>query len=84
MYNLLYLFSLQHSAECPIKILSEENGISSIPNEKRQQNIPVAVSVIIESADHHILLTRRPAHMRTSPKLWVPPGGHLGNKLIAN
>lgn len=77
--NYLFVnFSFQHSAECPIKILSEEEGIYNIPDEKKQLRIPVAVSVIIESADHHILLTRRPAHMRTSPKLWVPPGGHLG------
>lgn len=68
---------LQHSVECPIKALWEENQIDNVPLEKQEQFINVAVSMMIESSDHHILLTRRPAHMRTSPKIWVPPGGHL-------
>lgn len=36
---------------------------------------PFEVSVLVESSDERILLTRRAAHMRAFPGVWVPPGG---------
>ena len=32
---------------------------------------------IPETSDSQILLTRRAAHMRTFPNVWVPPGGSI-------
>lgn len=78
LFDILSNSSFQHSIECPIREISEQDLIHNIPLEKQDQYINVAVSIIIESSDNHVLLTRRPAHMRTSPKIWVPPGGHLG------
>ena len=33
--------------------------------------------VFLETSDGQILLTRRAAHMRTFPNIWVPPGGSI-------
>ena len=34
----------------------------------------VAVTVLLQSSDGQVLVTRRPEHMRTFPNVWVPPG----------
>lgn len=70
---------------CPIKLLKDLGNSyplsDGIREDKIGLNIPVAVSIIVESSDKHILLTRRAAHMRSSPRVWVPPGGHLGKNV---
>ncbi|KAL3318598.1 nudix (nucleoside diphosphate linked moiety X)-type motif 17 [Cichlidogyrus casuarinus] len=45
----------------------------------RPERIPVAGSCIIETAEsgQGVFLTRRAGHLRTFPRLWVPPGGHV-------
>ena len=39
--------------------------------------IALGVVVLLESADHRVLLTRRASHMRTFPSCWVCPGGGI-------
>jgi 8-oxo-dGTP pyrophosphatase MutT (NUDIX family) len=41
------------------------------------QGVYVGVSLIVESSDEHILMTQRSDHMRSFPRAWVPPGGHV-------
>ncbi|GLH14618.1 Nucleoside diphosphate-linked moiety X motif 17 [Gryllus bimaculatus] len=65
---------LQHSPECPILRLDEPSQVSE---KVRSQGVYVAVTVILESLDHKILLTQRSDRMRAFPRVWVPPGGHL-------
>ncbi|KAL0271152.1 UNVERIFIED_CONTAM: hypothetical protein PYX00_008340 [Menopon gallinae] len=80
IWNLILKLLFKHSPECPIKIQSQleiKSEEDDIKPEKKEQGIPVAVSVLVESSDRHILLTKRPSHMRSSPNVWVSPGGHL-------
>ncbi|KAF4521257.1 hypothetical protein B566_EDAN008458 [Ephemera danica] len=74
-----HIAMLHHSPECPVGNLSEDD-ISSIPSEIAGRGIDVAVSVLVESKDSLILMTKRPEHMRTFPRAWVPPGGHIEQK----
>lgn len=37
----------------------------------------MGVAVLVESFDSHVLMTQRSDHMRSFPRAWVPPGGHL-------
>jgi hypothetical protein len=67
----------QHSPECPIANLLKED-IEKIPLDVQNRGVDVAVSILIESKDSRILMTKRPEHMRTFPRAWVPPGGHIG------
>ncbi|XP_059479652.1 nucleoside diphosphate-linked moiety X motif 17-like [Neocloeon triangulifer] len=67
---------LQHSRECPIGNLSDYDR-DLIPADVQERGIDVAVSILLQSKDSRILMTRRPDHMRTFPKAWVPPGGHI-------
>lgn len=78
---------LQHSPECPIKKGSVSNyynkTLSTVEdNISTTSNIRVAASVIVESSDSHILLTKRTPFMRSSPNVWVTPGGHIGNTCV--
>jgi len=63
-----------HFTACPTRMIKLPQ-YSSITLEK-QQVIRVGVSVLLEY-NGKILLTRRPAHMRTFPLCWVLPGGHV-------
>lgn len=58
---------------CPFKEISAD----SIEPEKQEKFIPVACVGLLVSSDEKVLLTRRPAHMRAFPLIWVPPGGHV-------
>lgn len=74
-----HIAMLHHSPECPVGNLSEDD-ITSIPSEILGRGIDVAVSVLVETKDSRILMTKRPEHMRTFPRAWVPPGGHIEEK----
>ncbi|CAB3363429.1 Hypothetical predicted protein [Cloeon dipterum] len=67
---------LQHSPECPVGNITDYDK-DIIPPEDMSRGIDVAVSILLQSKDCRILFTRRPDHMRTFPKAWVPPGGHI-------
>jgi 8-oxo-dGTP pyrophosphatase MutT (NUDIX family) len=66
---------LQHLPECPMKERFEEaaSGVEA----GRRVGVDAGVVAVVESSDQHVLLTRRAAHMRTFPGLWVPPGGGM-------
>ena len=66
---------LRHPPFCPMLHLLPKLK-QSIQNDS---GISVAVAVILESSDSKVLITRRPAHMRTFPNIWVPPGGGSEN-----
>ena len=53
-----------------------QNNSSQIPDNPSNR-IAVGVVIVFESHDHHVLLTRRAAHMRTFPLCWVCPGGGI-------
>ncbi|GFG35576.1 hypothetical protein Cfor_00067 [Coptotermes formosanus] len=63
-----------HSPECPLWRLHQCNT-PVIPPQDR--GIYVGVAVLVESFDAHVLMTQRSDHMRSFPRAWVPPGGHL-------
>lgn len=67
---------LKHSPLCPFNELDQET-IEREDLLNKDNNILVAVSVLAQSSDGHILLSRRPSHMRTFPGIWVTPGGHV-------
>lgn len=67
---------LIHPRHCPFVHLSDAE-IDLIPSGTRGKGVHVGVSVLLLSQDLCVLLTRRAAHMRTFPCVWVPPGGHL-------
>ncbi|CAG0895975.1 unnamed protein product [Darwinula stevensoni] len=68
--------SIKHPPFCPIEHMGPEL-LASIPEEHLSRGIDVGVSVILESSDSYVLMTRRAAHMKTFPSVWVPPGGHI-------
>ncbi|XP_069675045.1 nucleoside diphosphate-linked moiety X motif 17-like [Periplaneta americana] len=74
--------TLHHSPICPFWKL-HERGIPVTPPKNR--DIYVGVAVLLESSDSHILMTQRSERMRSFPKAWVPPGGHLevGEPLVS-
>ncbi|XP_050401028.1 nucleoside diphosphate-linked moiety X motif 17 [Patella vulgata] len=65
-----------HPPFCPFHHLST-NQASEITEEIAERGINVGVSVLVESCDDKVLLSRRAAHLRTFPSIWVPPGGHV-------
>ena len=67
---------LTHPAFCPAHRLTARQA-AALPEEAVGRGVDVGVVVLLETADHHLLLTRRAAHMRTFPCTWVPPGGHV-------
>ncbi|XP_027228660.2 nucleoside diphosphate-linked moiety X motif 17 isoform X1 [Penaeus vannamei] len=69
-------YKLVHPPFCPVQHL-DEDGIASLDPEIYNRGVDVGVAVILESIDNRLLLTRRAPHMRTFPKTWVPPGGHI-------
>ena len=69
-------YPMQHFTACPMRHLTE-NQKSKIPQNILDRNIGAAVSILLESSDKKVLLTRRPSHMRTFPNIWVPPGGSI-------
>ena len=67
---------LTHPPFCPAFCLTPSQS-KAIPDETSKRGVDVGVVVLLETADTHLLLTRRAAHMRTFPGTWVPPGGHV-------
>ncbi|KAL9973574.1 hypothetical protein ACROYT_G020047 [Oculina patagonica] len=67
---------LAHPTGCPCRFLTASD-IANIPEGERCHGVKVAVAVLLQSSDGHVLLTRRAEHMRTFPCVWVPPGGHV-------
>lgn len=61
----------QHPTGCPCRFLTPTD-IARLPS--KEQGVGVGVSVLIQSSDNRVLLTRRAKHMRTFPSVWVPPG----------
>jgi len=72
--------TLYHSPECPLWRLHQ----CSTPVTSQKRGIYVGVAVLLESFDSLVLMTQRSDHMRSFPRVWVPPGGHLevGESLI--
>lgn len=69
-------YPFQHFARCPARELTESQR-QDIPDSVSSRNVIGAVSILLESIDKRVLLTRRPRHMRTFPNVWVPPGGSI-------
>ncbi|XP_031558107.1 nucleoside diphosphate-linked moiety X motif 17-like isoform X2 [Actinia tenebrosa] len=67
---------LEHPPGCPCRFLTATD-ITSIPSSPKTEGVGIGVSIILQSSDNCVLLTRRAKHMRTFPSVWVPPGGHL-------
>ncbi|XP_023721946.1 nucleoside diphosphate-linked moiety X motif 17 isoform X3 [Cryptotermes secundus] len=66
--------TLYHSPECPLWKLQQ---CSTPVTPSQNRGIYVGVAVLVESSDSHVLMTQRCDHLRTFPRAWVPPGGHL-------
>ncbi|KAL8606641.1 hypothetical protein ACOMHN_025740 [Nucella lapillus] len=66
---------IKHPSFCPIKNLSTHTV--ELPEVTLSRGIDIGVAIILESADNKVLLTKRPAHLRAFPNIWVPPGGHV-------
>ncbi|KAJ1528064.1 hypothetical protein ONE63_007982 [Megalurothrips usitatus] len=66
-----------HAAHCPVRCLTEQERSSVATSPHATRSVAVAVAVILESSDGKVLMTQRAQHMRSFPKAWVPPGGHL-------
>lgn len=67
---------LTHPSFCPAHCLTTGQA-AALPEEAVRRGVDVGVVVLLETADHQLLLTRRAKHMRTFPCTWVPPGGHV-------
>jgi len=67
---------LSHPPFCPILHLSQDE-CTQLPSTTLTRGVDVGVVGLIQSTDRRILLTRRADHMRTFPRTWVPPGGHI-------
>lgn len=59
--------------------LTEQDRTSLANSPVAARGVAVAVAVILESSDGKVLMTQRAQHMRSFPRAWVPPGGHLGD-----
>ncbi|XP_062847762.1 nucleoside diphosphate-linked moiety X motif 17 [Trichomycterus rosablanca] len=75
--------TLQAAPFCPIKLLSPSEE-ASIPPHTLNRGVDLGVAVLLQSANHKLLLTRRASSLRIFPNVWVPPGGHveLDEKLL--
>jgi len=67
---------LTHPPFCPVHCLTKEE-IRQMPQSSLERGIDVGVVALLQSIDRKLLLTRRADHMRTFPRTWVPPGGHI-------
>jgi len=67
---------LQRPACCPVHSLTP-SLTSQLSESTRERGVDVGCALILEASDGRILLTRRAAHLRTFPGIWVPPGKHL-------
>ncbi|XP_029927332.1 m7GpppN-mRNA hydrolase NUDT17 [Myripristis murdjan] len=67
---------LRRPAFCPIKHLSVTEA-AAVPLDVQRHGVDVGVAILLQSANHRVLLTRRAAGLRVFPGVWVPPGGHV-------
>ncbi|RVE63264.1 hypothetical protein OJAV_G00164240 [Oryzias javanicus] len=67
---------LKRASFCPIKHLSPAEA-AAVPPEVLQRGVDVGVSIVLQTADRRVLLTRRAKELRIFPNVWVPPGGHV-------
>ena len=67
---------LQRPAFCPIHHLTP-SLTPQLSESTRDRGVDVGCALILESCDGRILLTRRAAHLRTFPGIWVPPGNRV-------
>lgn len=74
---------LKHPPACPMVHLSGAEQ-TELQSSSPQKSVRLAVCVILESSDEHVLLTQRAHHLHSFPGLWVPPGGHVesGEELL--
>ncbi|XP_063802953.1 nucleoside diphosphate-linked moiety X motif 17 [Pseudophryne corroboree] len=74
---------LQRPTFCPIKNLSSDQA-ASLPEVIRNRGVDVGVTVLLQSANNKVLLTRRSKTLTIFPNVWVPPGGHMepGEQLL--
>ncbi|XP_058516145.1 nucleoside diphosphate-linked moiety X motif 17 isoform X2 [Ochotona princeps] len=67
---------LQRPPFCPFAAL-EQQPTSPGVELPTHRGVDLGVAIILQSSDQTVLLTRRTRTLRTSPNLWVPPGGHV-------
>ncbi|XP_041842925.1 nucleoside diphosphate-linked moiety X motif 17-like isoform X2 [Melanotaenia boesemani] len=67
---------LKRPSFCPIKHLSASEA-AAIPLDVQQRGVDVGVSILLQTANRRLLLTRRAQQLRIFPNVWVPPGGHV-------
>ena len=67
---------IRHPPFCPIRMMTPED-IQDLHPDMKARGINVGICAVVESRDKRVLVTRRAAHMRTFPGVWVPPGGGL-------
>ncbi|XP_008296855.1 nucleoside diphosphate-linked moiety X motif 17 [Stegastes partitus] len=67
---------LKRPAFCPIKHLSVTEA-AAIPLDIQKRGVDVGVAILLQTANHRVLLTRRAKELRIFPNVWVPPGGHV-------
>ncbi|XP_069584888.1 nucleoside diphosphate-linked moiety X motif 17 isoform X2 [Ranitomeya imitator] len=69
---------LQRPSFCPIKNLTAEQA-ASLPEEIVSRGVDVGVTILVQSVNKRVLLTRRTKELHIFPNIWVPPGGHMEN-----
>lgn len=73
---------LRHATVCPVHLI---NKSIQYPTEVKARGVGLGVAILLTSLEGSVLVTRRAAHLRTFPGVWVPPGGHIepGETLLA-
>lgn len=61
---------LRHPPMCPLRHFKPDETVND-------SGVRIGVVAVLESSDNRVLITRRAAHMRTFPGVWVPPGGGI-------
>ncbi|CAJ0923579.1 unnamed protein product [Ranitomeya imitator] len=64
---------LQRPSFCPIKNLTAEQA-ASLPEEIVSRGVDVGVTILVQSVNKRVLLTRRTKELHIFPNIWVPPG----------
>ncbi|KAM5129906.1 nucleoside diphosphate-linked moiety X motif 17 [Mantella aurantiaca] len=74
---------LQRPPFCPIKTLSPDQA-ARLPEDTRDRGVDVGVTILLQTANKKVLLTRRSKTLSLFPNVWVPPGGHMepGEQLL--
>jgi len=65
-----------HPSNCPFHYLSADEVLQIAANTL-ERGVDIGVAALLQSCDGFVMITRRAAHMRTFPGIWVPPGGHV-------